>query len=137
MTIETREFTVQSSGRDEIHNITEQVAHIVRSSSVTSGIVTVFVAHSTAAVTTIEFEPGAVADLSQTLRRLVPEDSGYKHNRIDDNAHSHLRAALIGPSIAIPFARGQVLLGTWQQIAFVDFDNRSRSRRIVVQMVGE
>ncbi|MBI3949563.1 MAG: YjbQ family protein [Acidobacteria bacterium] len=137
MTVETKEFSVETRGRDDIRDITGEVARAVRSSRLSSGVVTVFVAHSTAGVTTIEYEPGAVSDLKQVIRRLIPEDTGYEHNRIDDNAHSHLRAALIGPSLSVPFVNKELILGTWQQIVLCDFDTGPRRRRVILQIVGE
>jgi secondary thiamine-phosphate synthase enzyme len=137
MTVETKQLSIPTRGHDDIRNITEEVAHAVRSSSISSGIVTVFVPHSTAGVTTIEFEPGAVSDLAQAIRRLIPEDPSYQHNRIDDNAHSHLRAALIGPSVTVPFANRELILGTWQQIVLLDFDTHARRRQLVLQLVGD
>jgi secondary thiamine-phosphate synthase enzyme len=137
MTVETKEFSVETQGRDDLRDITGEVARAVRASRVTSGVVTVFVAHSTAGVTTIEYEKGAVSDLANTIRRLIPEDPGYAHNRIDDNAHSHLRAALIGPSLSVPFVNKELILGTWQQIVLCDFDTSPRRRRVVLQIMGE
>lgn len=137
MTVETKEFVLETRGRDDIRDITPQVADAVRSGRISSGVVTVFVAHSTAGVTTIEYEPGAVADLAHLIRRLVPEDPAYAHNRIDDNAHSHLRAALIGPSLSVPFVNKKLMLGTWQQIVLCDFDTGSRRRRVILQIVGD
>jgi secondary thiamine-phosphate synthase enzyme len=137
MTVDTKEFFLETRGRDDIRDITDQVASAVRSSRISSGVVTVFVAHSTAGVTTIEYESGAVSDLAHLIRRLVPEDPAYAHNRIDDNAHSHLRAALIGPSLSVPFVNKTLILGTWQQIVLCDFDTSSRRRRVILQIVGE
>jgi len=137
MTVETKEFSLETRGRDDIRDITDDVARAVRSSRISSGVVTVFVAHSTAGVTTIEYEPGAVSDLAHLVRRLIPEDPSYAHNRIDDNAHSHLRAAMIGPSVSVPFVNNELILGTWQQIVLCDFDTSARRRRVVLQIVGE
>lgn len=137
MAVETKEFFLETRGRDDIRDITDQVASAVRSSRIASGVVTVFVAHSTAGVTTIEYESGAVSDLAHLIRRLIPENPAYAHNRIDDNAHSHLRAALIGPSLSVPFVNKTLILGTWQQIVLCDFDTSSRRRRVILQIVGE
>jgi secondary thiamine-phosphate synthase enzyme len=111
----------------------------VRESGLRSGTATVFCPGSTHAVTTIEFEPGALADLRRLLDEIVPPDRDYAHDRRwgDGNGHSHVRAALLGPSVSVPFADGELMLGTWQQLVHCDFDNRERSRRIVVQIVGE
>ncbi len=137
MTIETKEFSLDTRGRDDIRDITDDVAQAVQSGRITSGVVTVFVAHATAGLTTIEYERGAVSDLVQTVRRLIPEDPGYAHNRIDDNAHSHLRAAFIGPSLTVPFVNKKLILGTWQQIVLCDFDTSPRHRRVILQIMGE
>lgn len=137
MTVETKEFSLETRGGDDIRNITDEVARAVRASCISSGIVTVFVAHSTAGVTTIEYESGAVSDMARLVRRLIPEDPGYEHNRIDDNAHSHLRAAFIGPSLTVPFVNKELILGTWQQIVLCDFDTRPRWRKVILQILGE
>lgn len=137
MAVETKRISLSTRGRDDICNITDEVARAVRSSRISSGIVTVFVPHSTAGITTIEYESGAVVDLSRVIRRLIPEDPSYEHNRIDDNAHSHLRAALIGPSVTVPFVNKELILGTWQQIVLCDFDIRSRRRQVILQIVGD
>jgi secondary thiamine-phosphate synthase enzyme len=112
----------------------------VRKSGLQRGVVTVFVVGSTAAVTTVEYEPGLVEDdLAAAFERLAPKDIDYAHNERwgDGNGYAHVRASLIGPSLAVPFVEGKLVCGTWQQIVLVDFDNRPRSRRVVVQMVGE
>ncbi|MBM2850291.1 MAG: hypothetical protein HW418_3233, partial [Anaerolineales bacterium] len=103
------------------------------------GIVTVFCPSSTSALTTIEFEDGALADLRRAFDEIAPPDRDYRHNLRwgDGNGHAHLRAALLGPSLTIPFTKGQLRLGTWQQVVYIDFDNRPRRRTLVVQMVGE
>jgi secondary thiamine-phosphate synthase enzyme len=137
MKTESKRLTIETRGRDEVRNITDEVARAVRQSGVDTGLATVFVPHSTAAITTIEFEPGAVADLVQSIRRLIPEDPGYRHNRIDDNAHSHLRAALVGPSLAVPVISGELVLGTWQQIVLIDFDTGPRQRTVCLQIIGD
>ncbi|RMG50831.1 MAG: YjbQ family protein [Acidobacteria bacterium] len=137
MAVETKRISLNTRGRDDICNITDEVARAVRSSRISSGVVTVFVPHSTAGITTIEYESGAVADLSRVIRRLIPEDPSYEHNRIDDNAHSHLRAAVIGPSVTVPFVNKELVLGTWQQIVLCDFDTHSRRRQVILQIVGD
>ncbi len=130
-------MTIPTQGRDEVRDITPEVARAVRSSAISSGTVTVFVPGSTAGVTTIEYEPNVVADLAEAIRRLVPENAPYRHNAIDDNGHSHVRAALVGPSLTIPFVNKELLLGTWQQIVLIDFDTHPRQRRLIFQIVGE
>ena len=115
------------------------MARHVRSSGLKNGIVTLFTSSSTSALTTIEYESGVVHDLQQLFDRIVPSDMDYRHNLRwgDGNGHSHVRHALVGPSLTIPFVEGQMTLGTWQQVIFLDFDNRARSRSVVVQIMGE
>lgn len=122
-----------------MHDITGPVAARIRESGVKSGIVTVFCPGSTSALTTIEYESGALSDLQRLFDEIAPPDRDYAHNLRwgDGNGHSHVRAALLGPSLVVPFVEGDLQLGTWQQIVFVDFDNRPRSRQLVVQIVGE
>jgi secondary thiamine-phosphate synthase enzyme len=130
---------LQTRGHADTHDVTPQVQDHVHASGVQSGLVTVFTASSTSALTTIEYESGALADLRRAMDEIAPQDREYKHNLRwhDGNGHSHLRAALLGPSLTIPILDGQLTLGTWQQILFIDFDVRARSRRLVVQIVGE
>lgn len=124
---------------DEIVDITEMVAGMVEESGLSSGLAVVFVPGATGAVTTIEHEPGLVSDLQDALERIAPKIGEYAHNQRwgDGNGHSHIRAALVGPSLTVPFLDGRLMLGTWQQIVFLELDTRSRHRRIVVQMAGE
>lgn len=119
-------------------DITEQVAAAVLDSTVGSGVVTVFVVGSTAAITTIEFEPGLMLDLPAALERLAPKGAGYEHERRwhDDNGHSHVRASIIGPSLSVPITEGKLTLGTWQQIVLIELDTRARTREVVVQIVS-
>ena len=135
----TKEIGLKTKGHCDIKDITPQVAELVRDTGMSSGIVTVFTPSSTSGLTTIEYEAGALADLERLLEEATPPDRDYRHNLRwgDGNGHSHVRAALIGPSITVPFVQGRMTLGTWQQLVFLDFDNRSRSRRLVVQIVGE
>ena len=137
--ITTKTVSLQTSGNGETVDITRQVADIVSGSGIDSGTVTVFVSGSTAGLTTIEFEPGVVSDFAEMFRRIVPQDMHYEHDRAwgDGNGHSHVRASLLGPSLVIPFNEKRLSLGTWQQIVLVDFDNRSRSRQVIVQVMGE
>jgi secondary thiamine-phosphate synthase enzyme len=130
-------LTTQGDGH--VVDITSEVRHHVRSSGLSNGVVTLFSASSTSALTTIEFESGVVHDLQQMFERIVPRDMEYRHNLRwgDGNGHAHVRHALLGPSLTIPFVDGEMTLGTWQQIVFVDFDNRTRSRSLVVQIMGE
>ena len=128
-----------TKGDGHIMDITEQVTLQISRSGVKDGIVTLFTPSATSALTTIEYESGAVHDLQQLFNRIAPPELEYRHNLRwrDGNGHSHVRAALLGPSLTIPFVEGQMTLGTWQQIIFVDFDNRARSRSVVIQIIGE
>ena len=139
MTVETREISIQSKGNCDIINITSQVAKNVDESGVNSGIVTLFIVGSTAGITTIEYEPNLVSDFKNMWDRMIPQSIPYEHNRTwgDGNGHSHVRASLLGASLIIPFVNKRLILGTWQQIVFVDFDNRPRSRKLVIQILGE
>ena len=127
---------VQTTGKTDIVDLTPQVSGEVNQSSVENGAVTLFIPGSTAALTTIEFESGVVSDLKMAIERIAPHDIYYEHNERwgDGNGYSHVRAALIGPSLHIPIIEGKMTLGTWQQIVLLDFDNRPRDRRIVVQI---
>ncbi len=120
-------------------DLTDRVSSLVGKSGLRSGIATVFVPGATGAVTTIEYEPGLVEDMRNALERLAPEGIDYAHDLRwhDGNGHSHIRASIIGPSLVVPFSDGRLLLGTWQQIIFLEMDNRPRQRRIVVQIMGE
>src|SRR5688572_7695590 len=130
---------ISTAGQGDAHDITEVVARAVAQSGVRDGIVTVFVVGSTAGITTIEFEPGAVADLNDVFEALAPRSGEYRHHLRwgDDNGSSHVRAAMLGPSLTLPFSKGQLRLGTWQQVALVEFDTRPRRREIVFQVMGE
>ncbi|MBI3014679.1 MAG: YjbQ family protein [Candidatus Tectomicrobia bacterium] len=132
-------FTVQTKGQTEIIDITKLVARQIEQSNLGSGTATVFVAGSTAGVTTLEHEPGLLKDLEQAWERICPRDIPYAHDSRwgDGNGYAHVRAALLGPSLTIPFFHQKLLLGVWQQIVLVDFDNRPRIREISVQIIGE
>ena len=138
MTVITGSLNLNTKGNTDIFDITNDVAHLVQQSGLRSGTVTVFCPSSTSGVTTVEFEPGAVADLKRMFEELVPSKRDYAHNATwhDGNGYAHLRASLQGPSLTIPFINKQLLLGTWQQIILIDFDNRPRKRKIVVQLTG-
>jgi secondary thiamine-phosphate synthase enzyme len=135
----SQRIRVQTSGNCDIVDITSQVSHAVKQSGLRAGIVTIFVAGSTAGITTVEYEPGLIADLQTAFERLVPQGLDYKHNNRwgDGNGHSHVRASLLGASMMVPFAEGRPMLGTWQQVVLIDFDNRPRTREIIVQIIGE
>jgi secondary thiamine-phosphate synthase enzyme len=137
--ISTVRLHLSTSGQGDAHDITPKASAALKDSGLTSGVMTVFVTGSTAAVTTIEFEPGAVSDFNRLFEQLAPRRGEYQHHLRwgDDNGSSHVRAALLGPSLTIPFFDGALTLGTWQQIMIVEFDTRVRRREIVVQMIGE
>ena len=139
MTVRCYELERETTGSTDIIDLTVDVAERVRRSELLEGTVLVFTPGSTAGVTTIEFEDGVVEDLRRAIERLVPEQGEYLHDRRwgDGNGYAHVRAALLGPSISVPFVAGKLLLGTWQQIVLCDFDNRPRRRRVVVQVFGE
>jgi secondary thiamine-phosphate synthase enzyme len=139
MTVVTKDITLQSKGNCDIIDITSQVAKNVEESGVNSGIVTLFIVGSTAGITTIEYEPNLVSDFKHMWDRVIPQSIHYEHNKTwgDGNGHSHVRASTLGASLIIPFTNKQLILGTWQQIVFVDFDNRPRSRKLAIQILGE
>ena len=135
----TKEIKLETEGHCDIVDITPQVSREVAMSGLQVGTVTVFCPGSTGGVTTIEYESGALHDLERVLDEIAPPDRDYRHHLRwgDDNGHSHVRGALLGPSLTIPFVHADLTLGTWQQIVFVDFDTRPRSRRLVLQIIGE
>lgn len=137
--VTTEIHEVRTQGQGDAHDVTPLVIRALDSSSLRAGLATVSVVGSTAAVTTIEFEPGAVSDLNALLERLAPRNAPYDHHLRwgDDNGSSHVRAALLGPSVSIPFTNGQLLLGQWQQIMLLELDTRGRRRQLVVQLIGE
>jgi secondary thiamine-phosphate synthase enzyme len=139
MTVITKDITLQSRGNCDIIDITSQVAKNVKESGVNSGIVTLFIVGSTAGITTIEYEPNLLSDFKNMWDRTIPQNIPYEHNKTwgDGNGHSHVRASTLGASLIIPFVNKKLTLGTWQQIVFVDFDNRPRSRKIAIQILGE
>jgi secondary thiamine-phosphate synthase enzyme len=137
--IVNKRIQFRTQGNGQVLDITDKVSRQIGSCGLQNGIVTLFTPSSTSALTTIEYESGAVYDLQQLFDRIAPTDLNYRHNLrwADGNGHSHIRHALLGPSLTIPFVEGQMTLGTWQQIIFVDFDTRARSRSVVVQILGE
>jgi secondary thiamine-phosphate synthase enzyme len=139
MTVVTKDIAFQSKGNCDIIDITSQVAKNVEESKVNNGIATVFVSGSTAGVTTIEYEPNLLSDFKNMWDRVMPRNIPYEHDKTwgDGNGHSHVRASTLGASLTIPFVNKRLTLGTWQQIIFVDFDNRPRSRKIAIQILGE
>ena len=140
MTVEMRDLpSVRTTSNTDIIDITPQVQEEIQRSAIRNGHATLFVPGSTAALTTIEYETGVINDLRKAIERIAPKDLYYEHDERwgDGNGYSHVRAALLGPSLHIPVIDGRLTLGTWQQIVLLDFDNRPRKRRIVMQMVGE
>lgn len=136
--VKSGSIKLSTKGHTDVIDITERVASAIKDSGLSDGTVTLFVIGSTAALTTIEYEPGLVHDIKEAFERIAPRSAEYKHHETwhDDNGHSHIRASLLGPSLSVPFANKRMPLGTWQQIILVDFDTRGREREIVVQMVG-
>jgi secondary thiamine-phosphate synthase enzyme len=140
MSVKSVHIRLEMRGDTQIENVTKRVQEALGETSLRDGIATVFIRHTTASVMIIEDEPGIRADTKAIWDRLIPADPRWQHNTRnsgEDNAHSHLRAHLQGPSVTIPFSEGALLLGTWQQIVVVDFDTRARTRDLVVQIIGE
>jgi secondary thiamine-phosphate synthase enzyme len=138
MAIFKKTFSINTKGNTDIVDITEYVKKIVEESNLNAGIVNIFVVGSTASITTIEFEEGLLVDFKNALEKLIPYDKNYRHHLRwnDDNAHSHIRASIIGPETTIPFENKNLLIGRWQQIVLVDFDTRPRTREIIVSCIG-
>lgn len=139
MPVKIFKLSATSRGNTDILDITDDIQTCVCKAEFKNGTATVFVPGSTAGLTTVEFEPGVVKDLSDCMARIAPEDLSYAHERAwhDGNGHSHVRAALIGPSLVVPFENGELGLGTWQQVVLIDFDNKPRQRRFSVTVMGE
>ncbi len=139
MTVVTKDITFQTKGNCDIIDITPQVAKRVEESGVNDGTVTLFICGSTAGITTIEYEPRLLRDFEDMWDRVIPQSIPYEHNKTwgDGNGHSHVRASMLGASLTIPFVNKRLTLGTWQQIVFIDFDNRPRSRKMLLQLMGE
>jgi secondary thiamine-phosphate synthase enzyme len=138
VTVQGGLLRMETPGNGHIVDITAGIVSVVNTAGVDRGVVTVFAAGSTVAVTTMEYEPGGVHDLQELLDRLIPSAGDYEHNRLnhDTNSHAHLRAAVIGPSETIPIVDGQLQLGTWQQVVLIDFDDRPRRRTVTVQVLS-
>lgn len=136
--IQTSHLELSTRGNADMHDLTTEIRNIIEKQGLQNGVVTIFTPSSTSALTTIEFESGALDDLQRALDQIAPPDADYKHNLRwgDGNGHAHLRAALLGPSLTIPVVNGRLTLGTWQQVLFIDFDVRPRKRRLVVQIIG-
>jgi len=135
----TREIKFSTKGFDDIIDITKDVVEILRESCIKNGIVTLFIPGSTGGITTIEYEPGLKKDFPEMMEKIAPQEKNYHHNETwhDGNGFSHLRASLIGPSLTVPIVKGELSLGTWQQIVFIDFDNRDRKRRVIAHIIGD
>ena len=138
MSVNAGQLRFSTEGHGDVVDITAGVESVVASAGVTTGLVSVFVPGSTAAVTAMEYEPGGIHDLREALARLVPREGRYEHNRLngDTNSDAHIKAAIVGPSETIPFRDGRLELGTWQQLVLVDFDDRPRQRTVLVHVVG-
>jgi len=139
LSVSNGSISLKTAAKDEIVDVTSKVAEIVFRSKVRNGLACVFVVGSTAAVTTVEHEPGLVSDMRDAMERLYPKDVNYEHHQRwgDGNGHSHIRASFVGPSLTVPIVDGQLQLGTWQQIVFMEFDNKPRTRELSVQVLGE
>ncbi len=139
MPVSTKTITIISNGENDIIDITRQTDEAIKESALQDGVVVIFVSGSTAAITTIEYEPGLKKDFPKMLARIAPRDIEYEHDKAwhDGNGHSHVRASLIGPSLTVPFKDGRMMLGVWQQIVVVEMDTRRRERTIVLQIIGE
>jgi secondary thiamine-phosphate synthase enzyme len=139
MPVKSMSISLQTRGSADVVDITDQVSQALNESGLKDGILTVFCPSATSALTTIEYEPGAVSDLQRFFDEVIAPERHYAHNAAwgDGNGHSHVRAAVLGPSLTIPFIDRRLTLGTWQQVIYIDFDNRSRRRSLVVQILGE
>ncbi len=139
MKILTEKIEINTRGNTDIIDITTKVQEIITQSGLKEGNALVFAVGSTAGITTIEYEPGLLKDLPELFEKLIPSNRPYHHDRTwgDGNGYSHLRSSMLGSSFQVPFSKGHLLLGTWQQIVFIDFDNRARQRKIIVQLIGE
>jgi secondary thiamine-phosphate synthase enzyme len=137
--VTSEELSLHTSGENDILDITDEVSRAVSSSGLTDGVAIIFVQGSTAAVTTLEYERGLLKDLPMALERIAPKGELYEHEKAwhDGNGHSHVRSAVVGTSLTVPFMRGRLVLGTWQQIVLVEMDVRPRDRRVIVQLLGE
>jgi secondary thiamine-phosphate synthase enzyme len=139
MKIITEEIRTSTKGRNDIIDITDQVQEVIHSKGMKEGNVTCFVIGSTGGITTVEYEPGLIKDLPEAFEKIAPMNKSYHHDNTwhDGNGYAHVRASMLGSSLVVPFSAGKLLLGTWQQIIFIDFDNRPRNRTIIVQIMGE
>ncbi len=138
MKVISKTIQLSSKGQDDVIDITKQVSNVVKDSNIENGTVTIFVAGSTAAVTTIEYEPGLINDFPEMLSRIIPKNIEYEHDNTwhDGNGHSHVRASLVGPSLTVPIINGKLTLGTWQQIVLLEMDTRPRNRNLILQIMS-
>jgi secondary thiamine-phosphate synthase enzyme len=139
MRLKTNSLSITTHGNIDILDITRELSSLLAEAGLVSGTLTVFCPSSTSGVTTMEYEPGTIADMKRMFEELVSANRDYMHNATwgDGNGYSHMRASLLGSSLTIPFIENKLTLGTWQQVIYIDFDNRSRQRELVVQMIGE
>lgn len=139
MTIETKKISIATKGHNELTDITSDVAKCLTECGLKEGNVLIFVPGSTAGITTIEYEPGLIQDYPEFFEKIIPSKNIYHHDETwhDANGYSHIRASLQGASLTVPFYEGKLMLGTWQQIIFIDFDNRSRNRNVILQFIGK
>ena len=137
--IELKYIQFKTNGKNDMINLTEELKNLVLNSSISSGNILIFFPGATGALSSIEYEPGLIKDFPELMERLIPWQQQYHHNETwhDGNGHSHLRATLIGPSLSVPFENSELILGTWQQIVFLEFDNKPHNRKIAVQLMGE
>ena len=137
--IATDSISLSTKGYSDVIDITDRVVNIVNKSNIKNGLVTVFCSGSTGGITTIEYESGVINDLKKSIEKIAPSNIAYEHDKRwgDGNGFSHVRAALMKPSLSVPIVKGKMTLGTWQQLVFVDFDNRGRDRTIIIQVIGE
>lgn len=138
MKVISKTIQLSSKGQDDVIDITKQVSNVVKDSNIENGTVTIFVVGSTAAVTTIEYEPGLINDFPEMLSRIIPKNIEYEHDNTwhDGNGHSHVRASLVGPSLTVPIINGKLTLGTWQQIVLLEMDTRPRNRNLILQIMS-
>jgi secondary thiamine-phosphate synthase enzyme len=139
MVVATKSIKIHSKGENDMIDLTEEISNFVKKSDISNGTITVFVSGSTGSVTTIEYEPGLIKDFPKMLDRISPKDIDYGHEQMwhDGNGHSHVKASLMGPSLTVPFIDGELCLGTWQQIVFLELDTRNRTRNLILQILGE
>lgn len=139
MTVISKSIQISSKRENDMIDLTEKISEFIASSGIPNGNVTIFVSGSTGSITTIEFEPGLIKDFPDMLKRIAPSDLDYGHEQMwhDGNGHSHVKASLVGPSLTVPFSNGEMHLGTWQQIIFLELDTRGRTRNLVFQIIGE